>query len=202
MALGKVESIDPNNDTIGTIKEDESEQIYPYNDPIFKTKGLQVGSPCTYDIDYSAKQPIATNLFAYTPTEVEITTTVSGPLSVKSGETLKVRKGGMVNGTIVVDNGNLFVEDTGGVTGNITINNQGSFIVRKGGMVNGTIVVDSGSACKIVNKGNVNGTIVIASANRLIIGNANGGGIVSGGITIDKIRKVIITATSTINCRA
>jgi hypothetical protein len=48
----------------------------------------------------------------------------------------------------------------------------------------------------------VKGSVIILSANRLIIGNANGGGIVNGDITINELRKVTITTTSTINCGA
>ncbi len=202
MALGKVESIDPVSPVKGTIKEDESEQVYPFEDKNFPGTGLKVGDPCTYDIDYSSDRPLATNLMAYTPTEKEITTVVQGPLTVNVGETLKIKKGGMVNGNIVVTNANLIVEDTGGVTGQITVDAQGSFIIRRGGMVNGNIVVNKGSACKVVNKGNVKGNIVVSSANRLIVGNDNGGGTITGAITVDKIRKVTITATSVINCGA
>jgi len=202
MALGKVESIDPRINTIGTIKEDETEQIYSFNDPNFQSTGLQVGDPCTYDIDYSSERPVATNLKAYTPTTRDITTPVEGPITLNTGETLNIKKGGMVNGNIVVTNANLIVEDTGGVVGEITVDNQGSFVIRKGGMVNGNIVVNKGSACKIVNKGNVKGNIVVNSANRLIVGNNNGGGTITGSITVDKIRKVTITATSVINSGA
>ena len=202
MALGKVESIDPVSPVKGTIKEDESEQVYPFEDKNFPNTGLKVGDPCTYDIDYSAERPLASNLAAYTPTEQEINTVVQGPLTVNTGETLKIKKGGMVNGNIVVTNANLIVEDTGGVTGHITVDAQGSFIIRKGGMVNGNIVVNKGSVCRVVNKGNVKGNIVVSSANRLIIGNDNGGGTITGAITVDKIRKVTITATSVINCGA
>ncbi len=202
MALGKVESADPTDPTMGTVREDESDQVYPFIDPNFPTSGLKVGNPCTYDIDYSSERPIATNLRAYTPTSRDITTTVQGPISVGVGETLNIKKGGMVNGAINISNGNLFVEDTGGVKGDVTIENQGSFIVRKGGMVNGAINVSSGSAFKVVNKGVVKGAINIVSANRLIVGNDNGGGTITGAITVDKIRKVTITATSVINCGA
>lgn len=198
MALGKVESIDPSN-TAGTIIEDETGMSYAFSDANFPNTGLAVGSPCTYDIDYSARIPVATNLQAYTPTSQDITTTVQGPLTVNVGETLNIKKGGMVNGNINVINANLVIEDTGGVTGEITINSQGSFVVRKGGMVKGNINVLQGSACKIVNKGNVKGNINVISANRLIVGNDNGGGTINGSITVDKIRKVTITATSTIN---
>jgi hypothetical protein len=202
MALGKVESIDPNDSSIGTIKEDETQQVYPYNDPNFKASGLDVGSPCTYDIDYSSGKPIATNLKAYTPTTRDITTIVDGPITVNTGETLNIKRGGMVKGNINVMNANLIVEDTGAVEGNVEVNAQGSFVIRKGGMVKGNINVLQGSACKVVNKGNIKGNINVVSANRLIIGNDNGGGTITGSITVDKIRKVTITATSVINCGA
>lgn len=202
MALGKVESTDPTDPTMGTVREDESDQVYPFIDPNFPSSGLKVGNPCTYDIDYSQPKPIASNLKAYVPTSQDITTTVQGPITLNTGETLNIKKGGMVNGNIVVTNANLIVEDTGGVIGEITVDAQGSFIIRKGGMVNGNIVVNKGSVCKVVNKGNVKGNIVVTSANRLIVGNDNGGGTITGSITVDKIRKVIITATSVINCGA
>jgi hypothetical protein len=202
MALGKVESIDPNDSTLGTVLEGETGLSYGYNDPNFNASGLVVGSPCTYDIDYSQRIPIATNLQPYTPKTTDITTVVSGPLTVSTGETLNVKKGGMVKGNIIVGNGNLNIEDTGAVLGDVTVDNGGSFVVRRGGVVTGVITVSNGSACKIVNKGVVKGNIIILSANRLIIGNANGGGIINGDITIDRIRKVTITATSTINCGA
>lgn len=199
MALGKVESIDPANNTLGTIIEDETGMSYAFSDANFPNTGLVVGSPCTYDIDYGSRIPVATNLQAYTPTTKDITTQVQGPITVNVGETLNIKKGGMVTGNVTVNNGNLFVEDTGAVNGEVTVNNQGSFVVRKGGMVNGNIMVNQGSACKVINKGNIKGNVMINSANRLIVGNDNGGGTINGSITVDKIRKVTITATSTIN---
>lgn len=200
MALGIVNSIDdPSNPVSGTIKEDETEQVYPFKDENFPSQGLGVGARVTYDIDYTIPSPVATNLKAYVPTTTEITSAVQGPLSVSPGETLIVKKGGNVKGGININNGNLFVEETGIVEGDITVNNQGSFIVRKGGTVNGTINVNSGSAMKVVNKGNVKGGINIICANRLIVGNSNDGGFITGGIVVDKIRKVTITPTSKIN---
>ncbi len=202
MALGKVDSINPSNPASGTVKEDETEQIYPYEDKNFPSTGLKVGDPCTYDIDYSVERPIATNLQAYVPTTRDITTPVEGPITVNVGETLNIKKGGMVKGNVNVMNANLIVEDTGSIEGNVEVNSQGSFIVRKGGMVKGNINVLQGSACKVVNKGNIKGNINVVSANRLIVGNDNGGGTITGSITVDKIRKVSITATSVINCGA
>jgi hypothetical protein len=84
MALGKVESIsaDP---VIGKIIEDETGQIYGYQDKNFPMTGLKVGDPCTYDIDYSQETPIASNLMPYVPSETDITTPVDGPMTVNSG---------------------------------------------------------------------------------------------------------------------
>jgi hypothetical protein len=45
--------------------------------------------------------PIATKLAAYTPTETEISTPVSGPITVNVGETLRVKNGGVVKGTVL-----------------------------------------------------------------------------------------------------
>lgn len=199
MALGKVETIseDP---SIGTIIEDESGQVYAYNDPNFPKTGLKVGDACSYDIDYAQKIPMATNLLPYVPTETVITTDVSGPITVKSGETLKVKNGGKITGSVIINNGNLFIQGTGEVDGDVTVNEQGSAVVRNGGKIKGNVIIASGSAFKVKNGGTVRGNIIIAQANRIIIGDADGGGNVTGSITIDKIRKVVITETSKINC--
>ncbi len=200
MALGKVEYIDPTNPTVGRVVEDESEQIYPYNDPDFANKGLAVGDPCTYEIDYTFKDPVATNLKPYAPKEIIINTVYNGNLTVNPGETVKVKQGGGVRGSIAINSGFLFVENGGEVIGNTTINEQGSAKVRQGGVVRGSIAINSGCSLKIVNNGLVEGNITEIKANRLTVGNNNGGGNIKGSISIDKIRHVSITAESKINC--
>ena len=153
-------------------------------------------------LDYTQRIQIVSNLKPYAPKTTDITTVASEPLTVNAGETLNVKKGGMVKGSTLVGNGNLNMEDTGVVLSDVKVDNGGSFVVRKGGVVTSVISLSSGSACKVVNKDVVKGSIIILSANRLIIGNVNGGGIVNSDITINKFRKVTITATSTINCGA
>jgi cytoskeletal protein CcmA (bactofilin family) len=203
MALGKVESIDPNNSQFGTVSESETGDIYNYDDPRFKEKGLVVGSPCTFTIDYSQKEPIATDLQPYVPSERTISSPVEGPIATTTGETLRINKGGVVKGNInVSNNSTLFVEDTGSVEGEITVQAGSNAIVRKGGMVKGNINVSNASALKVVNKGVVKGNINYNSGNKLIIGNDNGGGTITGSVTTDKIRKLTITSTSVINCGA
>lgn len=199
MALGKIQSINPDNIS-GTVLEDETEQVYDFSDPNFPNTGLKLGDLCTYDIDYSSRTPVASNLNVYTPTETEITTVVNGPITVNTGETLKIKNGGNVKGNINVGNGKCIIQGTGLVEGDIEVNQEGSLVVRNGGNVKGNINVGNGCALKIKNGGNVKGNINVGQANRLIIGDDTGGGIVKGSITINKIRKVSITNTSTINC--
>lgn len=199
MALGIVYSIDPTDNTKGEVKENETEQIYPYVDPNFPSTGLQLNGNCTYDIDYTARTPTATNLAAYVPTETIITTPTAGPLTVNTGETLRVKSGGVVTGGVTVKNGNLFVEDNGQVNGDINVDQQGSVIARKGGVITGGVTIMNGSALKVVNKGKITGGVTVMNANRVIIGNNIDGGTIVGSLTVDKIRKVTITATSKIN---
>lgn len=199
MALGIVYSIDPTDNTKGEVKENETEQIYPFLDPNFPNTGLALNSNCTYDIDYTARTPTAINLAAYVPTETIVTTSMAGPLTVNLGETLRVKNGGVITGGVVVNNGNLFVEDSGAVNGDVTVDKQGSLIVRKGGVITGGVVVNNGSALKVVNKGKITGNVNVMQANRLIVGNDNGGGTIVGSVTVDRIRKITITPTSKIN---
>lgn len=200
MALGKVETINVDPST-GTIIEDETGQVYGYNDPNFPKTGLKVGDPCTYEIDYSQRTPTASNLMPYVPTETVITTPVSGPITVNVGETLKVKNGGVITGSVIIKNGNLVVQGTGEVVGDVSVDNEGSAVVKNGGKITGSVIIASGSALKVKNGGTIRGNIDITKANRVIIGDNDGGGSVYGAITIDKIRKVTITATSTINCQ-
>lgn len=48
--------------------------------------GLVIGSQCNYDIDYTQRIQIASNLKPYTPKTTDITTVVSEPLRVNAGE--------------------------------------------------------------------------------------------------------------------
>ncbi|MBL7896560.1 MAG: hypothetical protein JNK50_14790 [Bacteroidia bacterium] len=200
MALGTVATVDAADPSVGTVAELESGKTYPYNDKEFSSKGLKVGDSVTYDIDYTVDNPIATNLQKYVPTTTEITTPVDGPFNVSNGETLKVKGGGVIKGNVVINSANLIVEDGGSVEGDVSVTNQGNVVARKGGIIKGSLNINHASTMKVVNKGVIKGNVVINNANRLIIGNENGGGILTGTITIERVRRVSITATSTINC--
>jgi len=199
MALGTVTKINTPPET-GTVTVIDSTDTFDYNDPNFSSTGLVVGSTCIFDIDFTQSPPVATNLQAYTSTEKTITTPVDGDQTIASGETLIIKNGGVVKGNITTNNGMLRVEDSGAVVGNITDTGGSDVTIRKGGNVTGNITMTNSSALKIVNKGKVNGNIQISHADRLTIGNTNGGGIITGTITTKRVRRMEITATSTINC--
>lgn len=202
MALGTVTQIEPTNPQFGQVTEVETDQAYPYNDPLFKDKGLALGDTITFDISYDDKVPTATNLQKYVPTERVINGPVDGPITSVPGETIRVGRGGQIKGNVIISqNSSLFVEDDGSIVdGDLTVGEGSNATFRKGGQIKGNITVSNGSLLRVVNKGVVKGNIIFNSGNKLIIGNNNGGGSVTGSITTDKIRKLSITATSTINC--
>ncbi len=199
MALGTVTLINEKPET-GEVTLIDSTDVFGYNDPNFSSSGLVKGSPCTFDIDFTQQPPVATNLQAYTATEKTITTPIEGDQTIASGETLIVKNGGVIKGNITTNNGMLRVEDNGAVVGNITDTGGSDVTIRKGGNVTGNITMSNSSALKVVNKGVIKGNVVVSHADRLTIGNNNGGGIVTGTITTKRVRRMEITATSTINC--
>lgn len=200
MALGKLESIDPKDAQYGTVIESETEDRYNYHDPLFREKGINVGDAITFTISYEEKNPVATDLQKYVPTERVIEGNVSGPVSTQPGETLRVKKGGKINGSVIISNNScLYVEDDGTIDGEVTVGDGSNATIRKGGQIKGNVNINNGSLLRVVNKGTVKGNIIFNSGNKLIIGNANGGGTVNGEIITDKIKKLSITAQSVIN---
>ena len=204
MALGKIESIDPRDSQFGTITESETGDVYNYHDPLFAQKGLALGDTVIFSISYEEKDPVATDLEKYVSTERNINTEVMGPITSAEGETIRIGKGGIVRGgVVIINNSSLFVEDTGLIDGgDLTVEAGSNATFRKGGQIKGNININNGSLLRVINKGVVKGNIVFNSGNRLIIGNDNGGGTVTGSITTDKIKKLKITSTSVINCGA
>lgn len=186
----------------GTLQEDETGSTFDFNDPNFSLTGLKVGDHCSFDIDYTQRVPLATNLKPYDPASnnIEITTVISGPYTVNPLETVIVKNGGAIKGSIGIKNGKLIVGSKGVIEGDIVVDDNGSLVTRNGGMVTGNITMLKGTALKVVGGGAIKGSIGIKSGNRFIVGNdTNGGGTISGPISIDQIRHVEITSTSKIN---
>ena len=74
-------------------------------------------------------------------------------------------------------------------------------VVKGGGQVtgNGGVVINSGGNLKVVGGGVVgNGSVIINGAGRMIVGNADGPGLVSGAISITGIRGIKVADNSSI----
>jgi hypothetical protein len=206
MPLGKVESIDPIDNTKGTVREDETNEVFNYSDDEFATKNLAVGDSCSFDVDYTLRQPVATNLQKVTivPTKV-INREETGPLTILAGETVIVKEGGNVKGDIKIINGKLVVAANGATEGRTDISEGGRLVVKEGGNVKGDIHIVKGSALKIIGGGKVTGNIYIPKANslnRFILGNADGPGSITGALDMFRVRNISITAESKINCNS
>lgn len=208
MASGIVYAFLNDQKTLGQVQMDETQEIVPYSDKNFPNTGLNLNSPCTYDLVDDPSNPgqyMATNLQPI-PTPAPTPTTITGPytgdLNAGNGTTFIVTgSAAVVTGNIIINGGTVIVEQNAQVNATSAHSVIGGVLVaRKGGYVKGTLNVDGGGSLKIVNKGKLTGGINVSGALRVIVGNDNGGGIISGDITISKTRKVTITSTSSINC--
>jgi hypothetical protein len=201
MALGKVEIINLPDRTSGFVSVDDAEETYPFTDVNFPNTGLQEGDACTFDIDFTQRQPVATNLQKVVPLPRIINSAVSGDINMAVGETITVVRNGSVTGNIVVNSGRLIIENTGQVTGDVTLNNGGDLVVRKGGILKGHVGSIKGGVLKVVGNGSIINTIItLDNCNRVVIGNNNGPGKIEGEIKIKKIRRFSVTQDSSVNC--
>lgn len=196
--FGKIQVPAPGPGTSGTILIDETDPpetiIYDFEATVFN-----VNDPVSFDIDPATGKAINVKLVTAAPSSRDVTGP-SGGFTVQPNETVTVKNGGVVTGDITVNAGKLIIGNGGQHTGVLTIINGGSAIIRGTGNRTGTVDGQDGTTLKVVNGGTSSGDVSITKASHLIIGNANGGGKVNGAITIQKIRKVIITATSKVNC--
>lgn len=204
MATGIILSINPDGAS-GTVQVDETGEVLPFNDAKFSSSGLAVGDRCTFNV----LMDLSTGLFyaasiqplASVPPPKTITDAFNGDVTVNVGEVVTITgPAAVVTGNIIINGGKVIVEQNAVVTGKTHSVIDGVLVARKGGQVKGGINIDGGGSMKIVNKGKVTGGINIQSAGRLIVGNDNGPGFITGSIDILKIRKVTITADSSINC--
>jgi hypothetical protein len=211
MATGIVLSIDPSG-TTGQVQVDETGETIAFNDANFPNTGLTATAPnnsCTFDIDLvpqtnrgSVAQYYATNMqVAPPPRNQSITSAVTQDITALVGDIITISTAAaVVTGNITINGGKVIVDQDAQITGNVTVNSDGIFVARNKGKIMGSIGINSGGSLKVVNKGKIVGNIGISQGGRMIIGNQNGGGIVTGAISIASIRSVSITADSTINC--
>jgi hypothetical protein len=200
MATGTITTVNPDKIS-GTITLDDDGGTYGFSDTNFPSTGLAPTNPATTAIDFEEPTPIGTGVEpVIIEPPVEITTTVTQDFTVGKGQSLVVRNKGHVKGNVVIGSGSLTVQGGGLVEGNITVSDGGNVNLRNNGHVKGNVVIGSGNVMKIVGGGKLEGSLTITKSNKLIIGNDNGGGIITGTIDIKKIRRVEITSTSKFNC--
>ena len=214
MATGIVSIIDASG-TTGQVQVDETGEVMGFNDPNFPSTGLTITPPnnsCTFDIVAQTVTPPGSRIpvVIYSATNLAVapaprTQTISGPVTqdvtALVGDIITITgAAAIVTGNLVINGGKIIIDQDAQVTGSGSVNSDGILVARGKGKVMGGIIVNSGGNLKVVNKGKVVGGIIVNSGGRMIVGNGNGGGIISGAITIQSIRNVSITADSVINC--
>ncbi|MGZ3885630.1 MAG: hypothetical protein ACXVDL_15405, partial [Bacteroidia bacterium] len=188
MPTGIILTIDPKDPTQGTLLEDETNSQFPFSDPNFPKTGLQVKDHCSFDIDYTVQNPVASNMQPYNPDQdnILITTVVQGPYTVTPLQTVTIKGGGMIKGGVSIKNGKLIVGNNGSIVGDVSVEDNGSLIARNSGSITGNINMAQGTALKVVGGGMIKGGVSIKSGNRLMLENdQNGlGGTIAGTLDI------------------
>ncbi|HXD92308.1 MAG TPA: hypothetical protein VNX01_03805 [Bacteroidia bacterium] len=207
MATGIVYSIDPApvgaNPTSGQVQQDETGDIFQFTDPNFPNTGLALNAQCTFDIVTSPKDPTlsyATNLqpLVLSPPQ-SITGPYTGNITANVGDVYTISTAAaVVTGNVTINGGKVIVDQNAQINGSINVSGDGIMVARGGGQVKGGVVMSSGGSLKVVNKGKVTGNISVSQAGRMIVGNANGPGFITGTVDIQKIRAFDITAGSSI----
>ena len=213
MNTGTVYAIGQNPDgspsTTGRVLQDGTEMIYGFSDPNFPKTGLQVNSPCSFDLvpdpsDPSGLTTIATNLQTYTPAAPKnITGPYTGDITANAGDTYTITgNAAIVNGNIIINGGIVYVEQNAQVIGKShQVGAGGTFVVRKGGTAMGGVVVATGGNLRVVNNGIVNGSLSTSNAGVIIVGNNNGPGAINGSLNLNGVRSLKVNSNSTLGCK-
>ncbi len=209
MATGIVLSVDPIG-TTGQVQVDETGETLPFNDPNFPSSGLSATAPnnaALFAIDAAADQETAqyyaTGLKQAPPVnKVSISSSSSANVTANVGDVITISGSGtIVSGDININGGKIIIDQAqvSPTSGVVNVTADGIIVARNGGQVtNGNININTGGSMKVVNNGQVTGTVVISQAGRMIVGNANGPGIITGTIDIKGIRAIDISGGSVI----
>jgi hypothetical protein len=207
MATGTVFVVGQNADgspsTFGKVKQDETEDIFGFQDKNFPNTNLVAGNPCTFDLitdPNDSTSTIATNLqpLVVIPPK-NITGPYTGNITANVGDVYTISTAnGVVTGDITINGGKVIVEQNALINGAVNVNADGIIVARGGGQIKGGVIMSTGGNLKVVNKGQIKGNITMSQAGRMIVGNANGPGFITGTVDIQKIRRFDITAGSSI----
>jgi hypothetical protein len=207
MATGIVFVVGQNPDgtpaTFGKVQQDETGDIFLFQDPNFLNTGLVAGNACTFDLITDPNDPtstIATNLqpLVLAPPQ-NITGPYTGNITANVGDVYTISSAAaVVTGNITINGGKVIVDQNAQVNGAVNVSADGIIVARGGGQVKGGVTMSTGGSLKVVNKGKITGSVTMSQAGRMIVGNANGPGFITGTVDIQKIRRFDITAGSSI----
>jgi hypothetical protein len=204
MATGNVTLVNRNGIS-GTVTVDETNEVLNFSDSNFPSTGLNdtTNTACTFDIVDDVNNPgqsIANNLKQLVAAAPQnITGPYTGNITANVGDvyTISTAKG-VVNGNITINGGKVIVEQNAVINGSVNVSGDGIIVAKGGGQIRGNIGINTGGSLKVVNNGTIKGNIGINQAGRMIVGNANGPGFITGTVDIQKIRKFDVSAGSTI----
>ncbi|MFI5140842.1 MAG: hypothetical protein ACHQII_00675 [Bacteroidia bacterium] len=207
MATGTVLAIGQTTDgsppTFGKVQQDETLDIFGFQDSNFPNTKLVVGSHCTFDLVPYPADPtalIATNLQPLILAAPQnITGPYTGDITANVGDVYTISSAAaIVNGNVTINGGKVIVEQNAQLNGAVNVSADGIMVARGGGQVKGGVTMSTGGSLKVVNKGKITGNITMSQAGRMIVGNDNGPGFITGTVDIQKIRRFDITAGSSI----
>jgi hypothetical protein len=207
MATGTVLVVGQNADgspaPFGKVKQDETGDVFAFQDPNFLNTGLVVGSPCTFDLIPDPNNPglsIAQNLqlLVLAPPQ-NITGPYTGNITANVGDVYTISSAAaIVTGNVTINGGKVIVDQNAQINGVVNVSADGIIVARGGGQVKGGVTMSTGGSLKVVNKGKITGNITMSQAGRMIVGNENGPGFINGTVDIQRIRAFDITAGSSI----
>jgi hypothetical protein len=207
MATGVIIRIGVNPDgtegTFGKLQQDETLDVFPFQDPNFLNTGLIIGSPCTFDLITDPNDPTAYIAVNLQPLVLAAPQNITGPytgnITANVGDVYTISSAAaIVTGNVTINGGKVIVEQNAQLNGAVNVSGDGIIVARGGGQVKGGVTMSSGGSLKVVNKGKITGSITMSQAGRMIVGNDNGPGFIAGTVDIVKIRRFDITAGSSI----
>lgn len=195
MANGTVTSFN-NNSTDPTIiyygtVTDLMGDIYNVTDPGFNNSNFSIGGTATFSITTVVDAEGNFTAFgvkpgAPAPPPTTITGPYTGDITANIGDVYTVTgKEAVVTGNLIINGGTIIVEQQAQVNGTShQISQGGVMFTRKGGNTNGNISINTGGCMKVVNNGTVRGNIGINAAGKIMIGNQNGPGFITGTLDV------------------
>jgi hypothetical protein len=206
MATGIVLSLTPAPggapSTSGQVQQDETGDIFNFQDTNFPNTGLKLNGSCTFDLIQSPKDPTsfyATNLAVAPAPRLQTINGPTGDITALVGDVITITSSAaVVNGTITISGGKVVIDQNATVNGPVNVNADGIIVAKGGGSITGNIGMSTGGSLKVVKNGSITGNVIASQAGRIIVGNQNGPGFITGTLDIQGLRDLRVTPDSKI----